>query len=104
MKNKYGVVLRPIVTEKSHRLMEDAGGRRRKGKAPARLYTFEVHRKANKRQIRRAIEGLFSVKVVDVNTQHVQPKLKRVGTNTGYTRSWKKAVVRLAQGQTIELY
>ncbi len=104
MKDKYGVVLRPIVTEKSHRLMEGWHGRRRKGGTPARLYTFEVHPKANKIQIRKAIEGLFSVKVVGVNTQHVRPKLKRVGGNTGYARSWKKAVVRLAPGQTIELY
>ena len=104
MKSKYGVVLRPIVTEKTHRLMENAGGRRRKGKAPARAYTFEVHPKANKIQIREAIEGLFNVKVADVNTQQVRPKLKRDGTNTGYARSWKKAVVRLAPGQTIELY
>jgi large subunit ribosomal protein L23 len=104
MKDKYGVVLRPIVTEKSHRLMENSGGRRRKGKAAARAYTFEVHSKANKIQIRKAIEDLFSVKVVDVNTQHVRPKLKRVGSSSGYTRSWKKAVVRLAPGHTIELY
>jgi len=103
MKDKYGVVLRPIVTEKTHRLMEDAGGRRRKGKAPPRLYTFEVHPKANKVQIRKAVEGLFSVRVVHVNTQRVQPKLKRVGAKAGYTRSWKKAVVRLAPGQSIEL-
>ena len=104
MKDKYGVVLRPIVTEKSHRLMENAGGRRRRGKAPARLYTFEVHSRANKIQIRKAVESLFDVKVVDVNTQRVRPKLKRVGRSVGYTRSWKKAVVRLAPGNTIELY
>lgn len=104
MKDKYGIVLRPIVTEKTHRLMEDSGGRRRKGKAPARAYTFEVHPRANKIQIRKAIEGLFSVKVLDVNTQRVQPKLKRVGASAGYTRSWKKAVIRLAPGQTIDLY
>lgn len=104
MIDKYGVVLRPIVTEKSHRLMEGSHGRRRKGGAPARVYTFEVHPKANKVEIRKAIEGLFGVRVVDVNTQHVRPKLKRVGTNTGYAKSWKKAIVRLAAGQTIELY
>jgi large subunit ribosomal protein L23 len=84
--------------------MENAGGRRRKGQAPTRQYTFEVHPRANKVEIRKAIEGLFGVKVVDVNTQHVRPKPRRVGLHAGYTRRWKKAVVRLAPGQTIEIY
>ena len=104
MKDKHGVVIRPVVTEKSHRLMENAGGRRLKGKAPARLYTFEVHPRANKIEIRKAVEGLFGVKVVDVNTQHVRPKPRRVGVHSGHTRRWKKATVRLAPGQTIEIY
>jgi len=103
-KDIYGIVLRPVVTEKSHRLMEQAGGRRRKGKAPTRLYTFEVNPKANKVEIRKAVEQLFGVKVVDVNTQRVPPKPRRVGAHMGYTRGWKKAFVRLAEGQTIEVY
>jgi large subunit ribosomal protein L23 len=97
------VVLRPIVTEKSHRQMEEAGGRKRSG-APTRRYTFEVHRDANKIDVRRAVEELFGVKVIGVNTQYVRPKRRRVGFHQGYTRGWKKAVVRLAPGQTIELY
>ena len=104
MKDKYNVVLRPVVTEKSHRLMENAGGAKKKGTAPIRLYTFEVHPRANKIEIRKAVEGLFGVMVMDVNTQHVRPKPRRVGAHAGYTRRWKKATVRLAPGQTIEIY
>ena len=77
MKDKHSIVIRPVVTEKSHRLMENAGGRRLKGKAPARLYTFEVHPRANKIEIRKAVESLFDVKVLDVNTQYVRPKPRR---------------------------
>jgi large subunit ribosomal protein L23 len=84
--------------------MEEAGGRRRKGKPPTRLYTFEVHPRANKIEIRKAVEKLFGVSVRSVNTQRVPAKPRRVGANAGYTRGWKKAVVRLAPGQTIEIY
>ena len=104
MKDAYSIVLRPIVTEKSHRLMDDAGERRRRGRAPTRLYTFEVHAGANKIDIQRAVEALFKVKVVSVNTQRVRGKPRRVGAHRGYKRGWKKAVVRLAPGQTIEIY
>ena len=104
MNDRYGIVLRPVVTEKSHRLMENAGGRRRKGVAPTRVYTFEVHADANKIEIRKAVAILFGVKVVGVNTQWVRPKPRRVGVHRGYTRGWKKASVRLAPGQTIEIY
>ena len=103
MKDPYSVVLRPVVTEKTHRLMEGAG-RRRRGQAPTRLYTFEVHPKANMIDIRRAVEQLFKVKVVGVSTQRVRGKPRRVGSSQGYTRGWKKAVVRLAENQTIEIY
>ena len=103
MKDVYSVVLRPVVTEKTHRLMENAG-RRRAGRAPTRLYTFEVHPDANKIDIRKAVEKLFNVKVVSVSTQRVRGKPRRVGTSQGYTRGWKKAVVRLAPNQTIEIY
>jgi len=100
----YSVILRPVMTEKSHRLIDNAAGRKKKGEAPIRLYTFEVHPRANKLDIRRAVEQLFKVKVLAVNTQKVRPKPKRRGLRLGYTRGWKKAVVRLAAGQTIELY
>lgn len=103
MKDPYSVVLRPVVTEKTHRMMENVG-RRRTGQAPVRRYTFEVHPDANKIDIRLALETLFKVKVVSVCTQRVRGKPRRVGTSQGYTRGWKKAVVRLAPNQTIEIY
>ena len=103
MKDPYSIVLRPIVTEKTHRLMESAS-RRRAGQAPTRLYTFEVRPDANKIEIRKAVETLFKVKVVSVSTQRVRGKPRRVGTSQGYTRGWKNAVVRLAPSQTIEIY
>ncbi len=104
MKDCHTIIRRPIVTEKSHRLMENASGRRRKGRAPVRLYTFEAHPKANKIDIRKAVEELFKVKVVSVRTLPVRRKRRRVGTHQGHTRQWKKTVVRLAPGQTIEIY
>ena len=91
--DEYNIIIRPVITEQG---MHFANTRN--------AYSFEVNKKANKIQIRKAVEDLFGVRVVDVNTQHVGPKLKRVGTSAGYARSWKKAVVRLAPGQTIELY
>jgi large subunit ribosomal protein L23 len=100
----YAVVLRPVVTEKSHRLMEDAGERRRRGGTPTRLYTFEVHPDANKIDVRKSVEKLFKVNVTSVNVQRVRGKPRRVGVHRGYKRGWKKAVVRLAPGQTIEIY
>ena len=103
MKDCHTIIRRPIVTEKSHRLMENAS-RRRKGKVPTRLYTFEAHPKANKIDIRKAVEELFKVKVVKVRTLPVPRKRRRVGTHQGHTRRWKKTVVRLAPGQTIEIY
>lgn len=104
MKDPYGIIIRPVMTEKSHRLMESAGRSAGKGGAPVKLYTFEVHPKADKTAVKQAVERLFKVKVVSVNTQKVRPKPKRYGFRIGYTRGWKKAVVRLAAGQTIELY
>jgi large subunit ribosomal protein L23 len=104
VKDKHNIIIRPVVSEKSHRLMENAGGRKLTGKVPARQYTFEVHSDANKVEIRKAVEGLFGVKVLDVNTQRIKPKPRRVGVHSGYTRRWKKAVIRLAAGQTIEIY
>ncbi len=104
MKDSYSVILRPVVTEKSHRLMENASSKRRKDQAPTRLYTFEIRPDANKIDVRRAVEELFKVKVASVNTQRVRGKPRRVGVYEGRTKAWKKAVVRLVPGQTIEIY
>ena len=88
----HNVIIRPIVSERSYALMEQ------------NKYTFEVARNANKYQIKDAVEELFSVKVVAVNTINVKPKKKRVRYVAGYTRQWKKAVVTLAAGDSIEIF
>ena len=88
----HNIIIRPIVSERSYALMEQ------------NKYTFEVARNANKYQIKDAIEELFSVKVESVNTINVKPKKKRVRYVAGYTRQWKKAVVTLAAGDSIEIF
>jgi len=92
MNSPYEVIIRPVVTERSFDLMEQ-------GK-----YTFEVARTAPKEEIRAAIEKLFDVHVVKVNTVNVKPKNRRVRYITGKTRQWKKAIVTLAAGETIEIF
>ncbi len=77
------IIVRPIVTEKSSSSVAQ-------GK-----YTFEVNKKATKVQIAKAIEKLFEVKVLNVNTMTVKGKEKRVGTNVGFRPEWKKAIVTI---------
>jgi large subunit ribosomal protein L23 len=86
------VILAPIVSEKSY-----AGTTRGS-------YTFKVHSDAHKTQIRQAVEELFSVKVERVNVMKVQPKPKRRGLFRGSRPGWKKAVVQLRAGDTIEIF
>ncbi len=86
------VIIRPIITEHSYDMMED------------NKYTFEVAKNANKVEIRQAIEAIFGVKVTKVNTLNVKAKPKRVRYQKGYTRTWKKAMVTLAEGETIEIF
>lgn len=86
------IIIRPVVSEKSFVLAE------------AGKYTFRVHDKAHKTQIRQAIEQLFDVKVTGVRTVSVKSKPKRRGTTAGRTRSWKKAVVQLRKGDTIPIF
>ena len=88
----YDIIVRPIITEKSNSLME------------LNKYTFEVHRRANKIQIRHAVEEIFKVKVQGVNTMNVKGKPKRMGAFWGRTRSWKKAIVALSAGERIEFF
>lgn len=93
MRTSYDVIVRPIVTENS--MMQTA----------ERKYTFEVLKNANKHEIRKAVEEVFGVTVEKVNTMNVNGKLKRMGKNQGYTRSWKKAIVKLtADSKTIEFF
>jgi len=90
--NPYQIILRPIISERSYDLLNE------------NRYTFEVAKTANKVEISQAIEAIFDVKVIKVNTMNVRGKPKRVRYVKGYTRSWKKAVVTLAAGDSIEAF
>ena len=85
------IIKAPVITEKS----ENA---RNEGK-----FTFKVDPKANKIEIKEAIEKLFNVKVTSIRTINVKPKKRRVGRYSGYTNRSKKAIVTLQEGQTIDL-
>ncbi len=87
------IIIRPVISEKSYNLIETEG-----------QYTFHVDRRANKNQIKHAVESAFDVRVSKVNTVNVKSKPKRQGLTRGRTASWKKAVVRLAAGDRIELF
>jgi len=88
----HDILIRPLMTEKSSLLMEQ------------NKFTFEVHKSANKIQIRQAVEQVFKVKVLSVNTMNVPGKPKRRGALVGKTRSWKKAIVTLPEGERIEFF
>lgn len=90
--NSYQIVIRPLITEKNTLLME------------LNKYSFEVATEASKPDIKRAIEEIFKVKVNVVHTMTVRGKLRRRGRESGYTKSWKKAIVTLADGNRIELF
>jgi large subunit ribosomal protein L23 len=92
MKDPREVIIRPVITEHSYDMM--AGN----------CYTFEVDKRANKVEIAQAVEAIFNVKVTKVNTLNVKSKPKRVRYQVGRTRTWKKAMVTLAEGDTIELF
>ncbi|MDY0276518.1 MAG: 50S ribosomal protein L23 [Acholeplasma sp.] len=92
--NQYYELLRePIITEQSARLIEDFN-----------RYTFKVAKNANKVEIKKAVEAIFKVKVLKVNTINVKPKFKRLGQHEGYTNAYKKAIVQLAEGQKIDAF
>ena len=106
MKAAHQIIKRPLLTEKGTRLKEHGG-------APTGTFTpeelqpqvlFEVALDANKIEIKRAIEALFSVKVVDVHTQIMRGKEKRIGRYMGMRPNWKKAIVTLAAGNKIEFF
>ena len=86
------VIIRPVVSEKTFALAE------------ASKYTFRVHDKAHKTQIRQAVEQLFDVHVLEVRTASVKSKPKRRGHTSGRTRSWKKAIVQVREGETIPIF
>lgn len=89
--NNYDIIFAPIITEKSASMEEK------------NTYVFKVDVRANKTQIKQAIESAFDVKVEKINTLNVHPKTKRVGRYTGKTNRYKKAIVKLASGHTINL-
>ena len=89
MNNYLDIILAPVITEKTANM--EAEGK----------YAFKVANKANKTEIRQAIEKKFGVKVVSVNIVNSHPKKKRVGRYTGMTNKYKKAIVTLAEGNTI---
>jgi large subunit ribosomal protein L23 len=86
------VLLAPVVTEKAYGLVDE------------RKYSFRVHPDAHKTQVRQAVEQLFGVKVERVNISHVRSKPKRRGQIRGTKPGWKKAVVQLREGDTIEIF
>ena len=91
-KDPRDVIIRPVITEHSYDAMEN------------NVYTFEVAKDANKIEILQSIEAIFKVKVVKVNTLNVKPKPKRMRYQAGKTRTWKKAMVTLKDGDTIEIF
>lgn len=91
-RNLVDLIRRPLITEKSNLVMEN------------NQYVFEVALKATKPQIREAIEQLFDVKVLKVNTSIMPRKQKRVGRFVGYKPQYKRAFVTLAEGDTIPLF
>jgi len=86
------VIVRPVVSEKTYVL--SAAGK----------YTFRVHPDAHRTQVRQAVEALFDVNVVSVRTMSVKSKPKRRGLVHGRTRSWKKAIVQVREGQSIPIF
>ena len=93
MTNPYNILIRPVLTEKTTQLAEQEN-----------KIVFRVHRKANKNQIRQAVESIFGVDVVKVNTIIVPGKPKRVGRTVGHRSGFKKAIITLAEGQMVDLY
>ena len=91
--NEQQIIIQPLLTEKSTELQEQHN-----------QVVFKVARRANKVQIRKAVEKLFNVKVLSVRTQVVRGKLVRRGMHEGKRSNWKKAIVSLAEGETIEFF
>ena len=89
MNKNYDIIYAPIITEKSALLANE------------NKYAFKVNPKANKTEIKQAIENIFNVKVVSITTANSHPKKKRVGKYTGMTNKYKRAIVKLQEGNSI---
>lgn len=92
MRNPHDVLIRPVLSEKSYSLLAD------------NKYTFVVNADANKIEIKNAVEKLFNVTVLNVNTINVKGKAKRMGKHVGRTSDKKKAIVTLQDGDKIEIF
>ena len=88
----YDVIIRPLITEKATRLAGES------------KYAVEIDRRANKPQVKNAVETAFNVSVIKVNTMNVHGKRRRVGARTAKAPDWKKAIVTLAAGDTIQIF
>ena len=86
------IIIRPVINERSFDMQE------------YNRFTFEVAKTASKIEIAKAVEEIFDVKVLKVNTVNIKSKKKRMRNIEGKTRTWKKAIVTLAEGDTIELF
>ncbi|WP_217597945.1 50S ribosomal protein L23 [Cohnella sp. GbtcB17] len=84
MKDPRDIIKRPVITERTSEFIDQL------------KYVFEVDLRTNKTEIKQAIEAIFKVKVVSVNTMRVPPKPRRYGRHSGYTSEWKKAIVQLS--------
>jgi large subunit ribosomal protein L23 len=93
MKNPRDIILRPVVSEKSYDLIEDLN-----------TYTFEIDPRSNKTEVKQAIETIFGVKVLRVNTQNRKGKVKRQGYTIGKRPDRKRALVTLAAGDEIDIF
>ena len=89
----YRVIKRPLITEKGTKQREQAN-----------QFVFEIDRHANKVMVRNAVEDIFKVKVLSVMVMNIKGKERRVGRNVGMKPDWKKAIVKIAQGDTIEFF
>ena len=93
MKDPRDIIFEPIVSEKSYDLIEDTN-----------TYTFVVDRRANKTEIKQAVASIFDVTVVSVNTMNRKGKLKRTGYVVGKRKDTKRALVKLADGDKIDIF
>ena len=91
--NRFDIIKRPLDTEKLDRMRD------RENK-----FAFEIDLKANKTEVKQAVEALFKVKVVDIKTQIIRGKMRRIGKNSGMRPNWKKAIVTLKEGDAISIF
>ena len=91
--NRFEVIKRPLDTEKLDKLRDKQN-----------KFAFEIDLKANKTEVKQAVESLFKVKVIDIKTAVVRGKMRRIGKSSGMRSSWKKAIVTLKEGDSIQLF